>query len=75
MADQIIRIKIPAEVVAVPSTVAAQVSGGEIVVVSLEPADDGTVTIENLNDGVFISFKKKPFGDDGPVVIPPNLDE
>ena len=75
MADQIIRIKIPAEVVEVPSTVVATVSGGEIVVVSLEPAEDGDVTIENLNDGIFISFKKKPFGDPGPVVLPPNLDE
>lgn len=74
MADQIIRIKIPAEVVAVPSTVVAKVDGGEIVVVSLEPVEAGTVTIENLNDGVFISFKKKPFGDDPPVPIPPNFD-
>ena len=70
MADQIIRIKIPAEVVAVPSTVNAKVRGGEIVMVSLEPGNDGVVTIENQDDGIVITFKKKPFG--GEIITPPN---
>ncbi len=70
MADQIIRIKVPSEVVAVPATVNAAVRGGEIVMVSVEPGNDGVVTIENLDDGVFITFKKKPFG--GEIITPPN---
>jgi hypothetical protein len=70
MADQIIRIKIPAQVVAVPKTVNAKVRGGEIVMVSLEPGNDGVVTIENQDDGVVITFKKKPFEIE--IVTPPN---
>lgn len=72
MSDRVIRIEIPAEVVEVPSTIVTAVRGGEVVVVTLEPADDGEVTIENLNDGIFISFKKKPFGGDDVVVLPPD---
>lgn len=70
MADQISRIKIPNEVVAVPKTVNAAVRAGEIVLLSLEAGNDGVVTIENLDDGVFITFKKKPFGEE--IITPPN---
>lgn len=72
MANQIIRIQIPSEVVAVASTVNAEVRGGEMVVVSLEPGNDGVITIENQDDGVVITFKKKPFGGEDVIITPPN---
>lgn len=71
MADQIVRIKIPNAVVAVANPVVAKVRGGEMVLVSLEPAADGEVTIENLDDGIFISFKKKPFEGGAEIITPP----
>lgn len=72
MADQIIRIKIPAQVVKVPDTVNAKVRKGEMVMVSLEPGNDGVVTIENQDNGIFITFKKKPFDGLEKIITPPN---
>jgi len=72
MPDQLIRIKIPKEVIEVPGNeIKAKVKGGEIVVISLEPENDGIVTISESGDGIFVQFKKKPFDTPEPIADPP----